>query len=480
MKQPANVLLLNWGAAGDHLSGSLRGILEATSDVNIRLQEEAIQSSRNWTSALRSIVNSLKPAVIFLVSPRTALKQLQPLLQSLRGEPPHPPLFGVFNTDGTGEQIAIDEAIRLGLDDFVTTPFRPVEIQLRLRKSLEQTCHGETLAHHLEGRLKGTLIAPNNSSRPLIGQSQAFLAAIRKLPTIAQSSATVLISGETGTGKEVCARAIHKFSNRLNGIFVPVNCGAIPEHLIESELFGHERGAFTGAVASKPGLVGEAEGGTLFLDELNSMHPKVQAALLRFLQEKEYRPVGSTKTRQADVRVIAATNVSLEEAVRKGEIRRDLYYRLNTFPIHLPPLRERTEDIRMIAAHFLARTANELRKNINGFASDALVHLCLYDWPGNVRELESVVTRAVTLTEHSIIHPHDLSLPAQSPMTYQERKDEMIRGWERKEVIALLVAHDGNICHAADAAGKDRRAFFELIRKLRIDPNDYRPGGNHD
>jgi two-component system, NtrC family, response regulator GlrR len=399
-----------------------------------------------------------------LISSWDKVKDVRLLSESLRIEPPHPPLVGVFAAERPELQTELDDAFRLDLDDFVTAPLRAVEIELRLRKSLEQTCNGETLSP----------LPPDNFARPLIGRSQAFLAAIRQLPTIAQSSATVLISGETGTGKEVCARAIHKFSNRASGNFVAVNCAEMHEQLVESELFGHERGAFTGAVGAKLGLVGAAEGGTLFLDELNSLDPRVQASLLRFLQEKEYRPVGSTKTRAANVRVIAATNEKLDDAVKKGKIRQDLYYRLNTFPIHLPPLRERPEDIRMLAAHFLARTANELKKNVNGFTPTALAKLCLHDWPGNVRELESIITRAVTLTEHPTVRDHDLALPDDTVKPYQARKEEMIRDWEMRHVKALLVAHDGNICHAADAAGKDRRAFFELIRKLKIDPNDYR------
>jgi DNA-binding NtrC family response regulator len=468
MKTPANVLLLDWDGTCGRLSESLRGILETVSGLNLRLEQEAIetgQSSRDWAGTLRSMVSRVRPAMIYLISPWEKLKSAGTLFKTLQIEPPHPPLVGVFASESAADQTEINEAIHFGLDDFITAPLRPVEIELRLRKSLEQTCHGATLSP----------FPHDNFARPLIGQSPAFIAAIRQLPTIAQSSATVLISGETGTGKEVCARAIHKFSNRAAGNFVAVNCAEMHEQLVESELFGHERGAFTGAVGSKLGLVGAAEGGTLFLDELNSLDPRVQASLLRFLQEKEYRPVGSTKTKSADVRVIAATNEKLEEAVENGKIRRDLYYRLNTFPIHLPPLRERPEDIRMLAAHFQARTANELRKNVNGFTPGALAKLCLYDWPGNVRELESIITRAVTLTDRSIVHDHDLTLNDSAPKPYQLRKEEMIRDWEKRQVKALLVAYDGNICHAADAAGKDRRAFFELIRKLKIDPNEYRP-----
>jgi len=478
--KPTNVLLLDLDPACD-LGPKLRGILESASDINIHHRKEAVKNNETnsrWAEAMTRIVSMVKPAVIFVVSPGNALRPIVSLFESLNRWLPRPPVVPVSDT-GSREELM--EAIKQGADDFITPPLDPIEIHLRLHKLLDQTCGGETLAHNLQSRLGEKPSSRENHTMPLIGQSSSFLSAVRKLPNIAISDETVLISGETGTGKEVCARFIHRISARGAGNFVAVNCGAFPEHLIESELFGHERGAFTGAVSSNSGLIHEAEGGTLFLDELDSLPLPAQSKLLRFLQEKEYRPVGSTKTRIADVRVVAATNVNLDEAVQRGRIRRDLYYRLTTFQVDLPPLRERTEDIRMLAAHFLARTANRLRKNVNGFSSDALHKLCLYEWPGNVRELESVVTRAVTLTDRSIIHGHDLSLPNFGKKSYQERKDDFVREWERREIIALLIAHDGNVCRAAATAMMDPRVMRERIRKLGIDPDDYRPGGyGHD
>lgn len=474
--KPTNVLLLDLNPACD-LGPKLRGILESSSDINIHHQKESVKTSdtnSRWADAMTRIVSIVKPAVIFVVSPGNVLRPVASLFESLNRWLPRPPVVPVSDT---GSRDELMEAIKQGADDFITPPLDPVEIHLRLQKLLDQTCGGETLAHNLQARLDEKSSMRENHAKPLIGRSESFLAAVRKLPNIAISDDTVLISGETGTGKEVCARFIHKVSPRAASGFVPVNCGAFPEHLLESELFGHERGAFTGAVASNIGLIREAEGGTLFLDELDSLPLPAQSKLLRFLQEKEYRPVGSTRTRIADVRVIAATNINLNEALQQGRIRRDLYYRLTTFEVNLPPLRERTEDIRVLAAHFLARTANKLRKHVNGFSSDALLKLCLYDWPGNVRELESVVTRAVTLSEQALIRVHDLSLPELSPKSYQERKDDFVREWERREVIALLVAHDGNVCRAAASAMMDPRVMRERIRKLGIDPDDYRPKG---
>jgi len=477
--KPTNVLLLDLDPACD-LGPKLRGILESASDINIHHRKEAVntnETNSRWAEAMTRIVSMVKPAVIFVVSRGNALRPIVSLFESLNRWLPRPPVVPVSDTNSREELM---EAIKQGADDFITPPLDPIEIHLRLQKLLDQTCGGETLAHSLQSRLGGKLSSREKPTTPLIGQSDSFLAAVRKLPNIAISDDTVLISGETGTGKEVCARFIHRISDRGPGNFVPVNCGAFPEHLLESELFGHERGAFTGAVSSNSGLIHEAEGGTLFLDELDSLPLPAQSKLLRFLQEKEYRPVGSTKTRIADVRVIAATNVDLDEAVQRGRIRRDLYYRLTTFQVDLPPLRERIEDIRMLAAHFLARTANRLRKNVNGFSSDALYKLCLYEWPGNVRELESVVTRAVALTDRSVIHGQDLSLPNAAKRSYQDRKDDFVREWERREITALLIAHDGNVCRAAATAVMDPRVMRERIRKLSIDPDDYRPKGYND
>ncbi|MGH9798962.1 MAG: sigma-54 interaction domain-containing protein, partial [Blastocatellia bacterium] len=285
----------------------------------------------------------------------------------------------------------------------------------------------------------------------------------------------VLISGETGTGKEVCARAIHQFSPRADRNLVAINCGSIPNDLVESELFGHERGSFTGAVASKTGLIQEAEGGTLFLDELDSLPLLAQVKLLRFLQEGEYRPVGATKTRYADVRVIAATNVNLEKAVSTGRLRQDLYYRLNMIPIALPPLRERREDIPLLAAQFLNRFGQKFRKHVTGFSPDTMLKLCLHDWPGNVRELENVIGRAVAFADQSVVRAHNIVLPAPVPESFHEMKKNMIEKFERTYLQSLLISFNGNITKAAEAAQKNRRAFFELIRKYGIDTDQFKP-----
>ncbi len=463
--KPTNVLLLDLNPPCD-LNETLRGILESARPAEIRLQLESIPNGDPLNYAERAmpeLISRAKPSVIFLISPWNVLKLAKSFFSSMRRESPEPPVVVVSDAQAPDEMF---EMIKLGAADFIIPPLTPTGILPRLWRLLEQTCWGETLAHKLREKFCGT--------KMLIGESQAFLEVVKKIPIIAPSDVTVLISGETGTGKEVCARSIHNLSQRANRGFVAVNCGSLPIDLVESELFGHERGAFTGAVSSKIGMIQEAEGGTLFLDELDSLPLLAQVKLLRFLQEKEYRPVGSTKTRQADVRVIAATNVNIETAVQTGKIRQDLYYRLNMVPIALPPLRERREDISLLAANFLAQSAQKYRKHVNGFSPDALLKLCLYDWPGNVRELESVIGRAVTFAQQPVIHSQDIYLPNPVPKSFQEMKDETVKQFERTYIQSLLLVHQGNITKAAEAAQKNRRAFFELIRKLGIDVERYR------
>lgn len=337
---------------------------------------------------------------------------------------------------------------------------------LRLRKQVPE---GETVTQTLKEKL---------GLQQLVGESPAFLAEMKKLRAVARCDVNVLISGETGTGKEVCARAIHYLSPRTHKPFIPVNCGAIPAELVENELFGHERGAFTDASTSQCGLIHEAEGGTLFLDEIDCLPALAQVKLLRFLQEKEYRRLGSTKTYQADVRIITATNSDLEETVRTGKLRRDLYYRLNVLLLTLPPLRERREDIPRLARHFLAKYAAEFNKQVTDFSADAIPALVVYEWPGNVRELEHIVEQAVVLSEQEVIHKADIVLPrVATPVrqdSFQEAKAKVIAQFEKTYIQELLLAYQGNITRAAQAARKNRRAFWQLLRKHRIDVHSFK------
>lgn len=316
-----------------------------------------------------------------------------------------------------------------------------------------------------------------------IGANAALLAELHKIPRVASSDASVLITGETGTGKELCAQALHALSLRRQKAFVPINCGAIPADLVENELFGHERGAFTGASSGRPGLVHEADGGTLFLDEVNSLPLAAQVKLLRLLQDGTFRALGSTRLQRADLRIVAATNDDLSAAVAAGRFRQDLYYRLNVIPLHLPALRHRRDDIPGLARFFLKRYAQRAGRPVGDIAPAALRKLAAYGWPGNVRELEHVIERAVVLSRSPLLHGGDLTLPADDASeqaSFQHAKARVVSEFERGYLHSMLRQHQGNISHAAVAAGKDRRAFWELLRKHAIDSQTYRAASRHD
>jgi two-component system response regulator GlrR len=289
---------------------------------------------------------------------------------------------------------------------------------------------------------------------------------------VAHCDASVLIGGETGTGKEMVARAVHYLSLRNGKPFVPVNCGAIPADLVENELFGHEAGAFTGASSSSTGMIRDAEGGVIFLDEIDSLPLASQVKLLRFLQEKEYRPLGSRKTLRADVRVISASNANFEEAIRNGKFRSDLYYRLHVVPLAVPALRERKEDIPLLARHLLAKYSKEYDLPLKSLSNEALRKLILYGWPGNVRELENVIEHALILSEQPCIMANDIDLPSAQQEavrdSFKTLKAKAIADFETHYIQDVLFASNGNIAQAAKAAKKHRRAFWELIQKHRI------------
>jgi DNA-binding NtrC family response regulator len=398
---------------------------------------------------------------VFLILPRNLLAQGQRIIQRLQ-KATAAALIVVLDA---GEPDDISALLELGVADFIIPPLTALDILPRVRRLLEQTRERQTPLRALKAQF---------GLGQLIGESEAFRAVVKKIPRIAQCDTSVMISGETGTGKELCARAIHYLSPRSRQAFIPVNCGAIPTELVENELFGHERGAFTTAVSAQPGLIAEADGGALFLDEIDCLPLLAQVKFLRFLQEKEYRPLGSTKTRRADVRVIAAANVDCDEIVRAGRLRQDLYYRLNVIPLRLPPLRERRGDIPLLASHFLARYAAEFNQPALSLSADAMELLQRYEWPGNVRELEHLIARAVALAEREVIEGADLGLlqgaMVAPPSSFREAKAR----FERAYVEDLLLANHGNITRAAQAARKNRRAFWELIRKYHINVNSFK------
>jgi two-component system response regulator PilR (NtrC family) len=297
------------------------------------------------------------------------------------------------------------EAMRLGAVDYFTKPFSMDELRLKVRQCLETTRLKE------ENLLLKKELNKRHEFSNIIGRSDAMLAVFQMVETIAKTNSTVLITGESGTGKDLIARAIHYNSLRRDHPFVALNCGGVPETLLESELFGHMRGAFTGADSNKKGLMEVAERGTIFLDEIGEMNSTMQVKLLRVLQDRRFRRLGGTEEVQADIRVIAATNQDLQKMVAEGRFREDLYYRINVIPIHLAPLRERRQDVSLLAEHFLQKYAAQMDKRVHSISHAAMSFLEAYPWPGNVRELENVIERAVALEQTFAVLPE--TLPAQ-------------------------------------------------------------------
>lgn len=382
---------------------------------------------------------------------------------SLKKKWPKSSLLGLFCVGWEHRKDAISSLLGR-LDDFVFCPFKEIDFVPRIQRF-----------HFLEKRTKthceATMIKEKLHLESLVGKSECFMKEVQKIPCIAASEATVLISGETGTGKELFARAIHYRSNRSGKPFIPINCGALPDHLFENELFGHVKGAYTDASTAEKGLIAEAEGGTLFLDEIDALSPCAQIKLLRFLQDREYRPLGVARSITADVRLIAATNAKLRALVEVGRFREDLFYRLNIFPLAIPPLRERTGDILLLAAHFLSRYGAQNKREPSSLSSEAGKKMTTYAWPGNVRELEGVIQQALILTDSPILQPGDLDLPSSCPQKtcetsfLREAKAQAVRQFERTYLTDLLAEHRGNITCAAKAAGKDRRSFQRLLQK---------------
>ena len=356
------------------------------------------------------------------------------------------------------------------LDDYICCPFRLFEFLFRVRRLLPSAADSDA-----------TELAPRDERlREVIGESSALQLVLAKIPAIAACDTTCLLEGETGTGKELFARAIHYMGPRRDKPFVPVNCGAMPDHLIENELFGHAKGAYTDASSSEPGLIAYAEDGTLFLDEVDALSLPAQVKLLRLLQEQEYRQVGSGRILKSNARIIAASNTDLRKAIETKQFRDDLYHRMNVLHLSIPSLRERTEDIPTLARHFLQRYAEKYRKNTRQLAASAVRKLSAYAWPGNVRELEGVIQRAVLMSDGSLIQSVDIDLPVASseqdstPLSLRIAKGRMVQQFERSYLMEVLAACEGNVSHAARTAGKERRSFQRLIHKYKIDLHQFR------
>ncbi len=373
------------------------------------------------------------------------------------------------------------EATRKGAFDYITKPFRKERILLTIRRALDwQALRLENVA--LRQSLQQQRAFPS-----IIGSSPAMMSVLDRIRQVAKSMATILIQGQSGTGKELVAKAIHSYSDRCENPFVVVNCTAIPEQIIESELFGHEKGAFTGAWKDKRGLVDEANQGTLFLDEIGELDTVMQAKLLRLLQEGEYKAVGGVNTKYADVRFVAATHHDLEGLIAKKQFREDLFYRLNVIRFQLPPLSERREDIPLLVDHFVKKYSKLNKKDIRDIDVEAMSVLMARDWPGNVRQLENVIERGVILCRSDTIKVEDLVADvgrATNPLPYfgeaiyrlpfKAAKEAVIKAFHQHYIQAILQQNRGNISRAAEQAGLQRQYLHRIMKDEKIDADGFR------
>jgi two-component system response regulator GlrR len=403
------------------------------------------------------------------------------LMEELHSVNPEMPVI-ILTAHGSIESAV--EAMKKGAYSYLTKPFDPRDLVFQIEKALEK----RKLTSEIE-RLKG-LLEDRYGFANIVGRSEKMHRVLEVVSRIAKTESTIYIQGESGTGKELIAKAVHLASERQGKSFVAINCAALPESLLESELFGHEKGAFTGAIRTTRGLFSQAHEGTIFLDEIGDMPQSLQAKLLRVLQEKQFYPVGNEKPVGVDVRVIVATQKDLEEEVKKGLFREDLFYRIHVIPIHLPPLRERKEDIPPLAEHFLKKFGEKMKKEVKKFSPQGMQRLMLYDWPGNVRELENTIEYAVAMTQQDVV-TEDLILqtklmPQQEeemrPVgTIRETSSDSLRplkeardSFERDYLIRLLELCQGNVSQAAKFAGKYRADFYDLLKKHGLKAEDFK------
>ncbi|OPY68818.1 MAG: Transcriptional regulatory protein ZraR [Syntrophorhabdaceae bacterium PtaU1.Bin034] len=389
------------------------------------------------------------------------LKGLDVLTEAKKAAPATPVI--IITAFGTVESAI--KAMKMGAYDYITKPFQTDTILLTVRKALENRLLKKEVV-----RLKKEVESRYHFHR-LVGKSPSMQKIYDLVERISDSSHNVLITGESGTGKELVAKAIHYSGHRRSGPFVPVNCAAIPETLLESELFGYKKGAFTDAKTDKRGLLFEAATGTIFLDEITEMAPVLQAKLLRVIEEREVRPLGDTNPYPIDVRFIASSNRNISEAISQGHFREDLYYRLKVIDIELPPLRERKEDIPLLVRHFLSKSGEESKKRITGVSEEALKILVCYPWPGNVRELENIIQRAIALCRQEVILLEDLP-----PTMTREEDDNLVEKGlrekytvdqlEKEYIRRVLIEVAGNKSRAAEILGLDRKTLYRKLEEI--------------
>jgi DNA-binding NtrC family response regulator len=390
------------------------------------------------------------------------------MLREIKATAPSPHVIAITAFGSIDTAI---RAVKLGAFDYITKPFEIDQLILSVEKALaERALRSEVVRLRAE-------VQRSYRFDDIIGKSPAMREVFELIRRLSASAATVLVTGESGTGKELVAKSLHGSSPRKGRPFVPLNCAAVPDTLLDSELFGHKRGAFTDARTDRAGLFVEADGGTLFLDEIAELSPTLQAKLLRVLQEGEIRPLGASRAERVDVRVIAATNKELEARLKTGAFREDLFYRLNVVHIHLPPLRERAEDLLALAEHFLTASAARAGKEVRGLHETAKKALLAHAWPGNVRELENTIERAVALCEGGVIHVEDLPgsvvhRRAGEPDTLQTAlaRGLTLAALEREFIQRVLTAEGGNKTRAAQRLGLDRKTLYRKLEEYAAEP----------
>jgi DNA-binding NtrC family response regulator len=453
------------------MAGGRKRILLVDNDEAVCRMVEAILSDRDYavsahTRALDAMAG-FEPGRYDLVITDIKMPVMNGLdvLQKVKQQDPTLPVIMI--TAHATVDLSI-QALRKGAYDFLTKPFEPEELLSRIRNALRQT---ELIKENRE--LKEELAAWQGS---IVGNSPHFLNILEMARKVAIRDIPVLISGESGTGKELVARAVRYYSKRKDGKFVAINCGAIPEALLESELFGHRKGAFTGADRDHKGLIETADGGTLFLDEVGTLPPTVQKTLLRFLQEQEFYRVGDTTPVKVDVRVLSATNLDLQVAVQSGAFREDLFYRLNVVHLRLPPLRERRSDIPLLVAHFVKEQNKRFGTHVKGFSREAMEAMVRYDWPGNIRQLSNVVQAAMAIDNSDYIGSEVLAelirLPDPSTTPAQDIGEldyaAALARFETEYLNRLLQASGGNIEEVAHQAGMNVATVYRKIKKYGL------------
>ena len=448
MQPPRIVVLIVDDSRDQQVGVELRSILEGV-DYQVYLKTSSNPELASDSETRADLIISISPA-----SKNNAIKLLTALNERGCGSPVLP----VLTRENLNE---LREKLPGLTNDFLVTPLRSTEVLARVQEILSRSALGQQTMETSE-------------LARLIGEDAKFVEIKRKLPLAARQQAPVLLTGETGTGKELCAHAIHYLSPRAGKPFLPINCGAVPLELFESELFGHKKGAFTGAWAAQTGLVEEAEGGTLFLDEIESLSLVAQVKLLRFIEHHTYYSVGSAKPRHADVRIIAATNLDLWERIRQGAFRADLYFRLTVMNLNLPPLRERRADIPLLVNYFWLRHANGGATRERRLSPQAMEALCNYTWPGNIRELENVVQQLVVFSDTETVETADLpiaipvSVRPTFNLSFREARSQVLANFEKTYLEQLLQSNHGNLTRAAKEAKKDRRTFSRLVKKYHL------------